>query len=149
VPQSQSHVQVANDVVNALGRLARLVDEDYHEACLDTSMTNRPPVCDREALVSLFEGAAHVANFLTDPDSWGDFDEEPGVRVPWGYLTGHGWGLPPRTGLPEGWRALPARRLVGFLTTQDPQQPGATNRRDREQVLEELDRRDRAGLEGP
>ena len=149
--QARSYeVGLANDVVNTCGKLAVLIDDAYHEACLDTSNTNRPPISEREAVVSLLEGVALVANWMTDPETWvggpeswdGPPEREFRHQVPWAYLTSHGWGLPRRSGLPEGWQALPARRLVAFLTERDHQQFGAINPRDREAILCELERRD-------
>lgn len=64
-------VHQTNRLIDALGSLAREIDADYSEACLDTVVTNRAPITERERLVSMLHAAAYTLNGsgLADRDS--------------------------------------------------------------------------------
>lgn len=146
---TRHEVGLANDVVNACDKLAQVIDDAYHEACLDTSNTCRSPISEREAVVSLLEATALIANWMTDPETWThgpeswDHAQEYREQVPWGYLTSHGWGLPRRSGLPPDWEQLPTSRLARFLESRDHDDRPVISPRDRESLYEELERRDK------
>lgn len=69
-------VSAANDVVNALSRLARMVDPDYAEACLDTVMTMERPTTDAQRVVFDLQ----AVGFMLNASGLCDRDEAAVVR---------------------------------------------------------------------
>lgn len=83
----------ANTAVDLLFVIAREVDPDYAEACLDSSCTNRPPSTPQEVFVSLLAGTALAINAsgLCDPSPSTDDVLLDHAFI---YLREHGWQVP-------------------------------------------------------